>query len=41
MNAQVWRHPARDAPLLGIGGATLEHFEGINRNHWWLVATVR
>jgi SAM-dependent methyltransferase len=39
-NAQVWRNPARDTPVFGVEGASLEHFEGINRNHWWLVATV-
>jgi SAM-dependent methyltransferase len=37
----VWRNPARDAPLWGVKQATSEHFEGINRNHWWLVATVK
>jgi SAM-dependent methyltransferase len=37
----VWRNPARDAPLWGAKHATSEHFGGINRNHWWLVATVR
>jgi SAM-dependent methyltransferase len=37
----VWRNPARDAPLWGVKHATSQHFEGINRNHWWLVATVR
>jgi SAM-dependent methyltransferase len=36
----VWRNPARDAPLWGVKRATSQHFEGINRNHWWLVATV-
>ena len=30
-----------DAPLWGVKHATSEHFEGINRNHWWLVATSR
>ena len=37
----VWRNPKRDAPLWGVKHATSEHFEGINRNHWWLVATIR
>jgi SAM-dependent methyltransferase len=37
----VWRNPARDAPLWGVKHATSEQFEGIHRNHWWLVATVR
>jgi SAM-dependent methyltransferase len=36
----VWRNPARNAPLWGVKHATQEHFEGINRNHWWLVASV-
>ena len=36
----VWRNPARNAQLWGVKQATSEHFEGINRNHWWLVATV-
>lgn len=33
----VWRHPA--SPVTGPGART-ETFEGINRHHWWLVATV-
>ena len=36
----VWRNPARDAQLWGVKHATVEHFEFINRNHWWLVAHV-
>ena len=36
----VWRNPARDAQLWGVKHATAEHFDGINRNHWWLVARV-
>jgi SAM-dependent methyltransferase len=36
----VWRNPARDAPLWGVKHATVEHFDFINRNHWWLVARV-
>lgn len=37
----VWRNPARNSQLWGVHNAASEHFEGINRNHWWLVATVR
>jgi SAM-dependent methyltransferase len=37
----VWRNPARSAPLWGVKHATSEHWEGINRNHWWLVATLK
>jgi SAM-dependent methyltransferase len=37
----IWRNPARDAALWGAGDATADYFDGINRNHWWLVATVR
>jgi SAM-dependent methyltransferase len=37
----IWRNPARDAPVWGVASATTGYFEGINRNHWWLVATVR
>ena len=37
----VWRNPDRDAPLWGVSHATTGQFEGINRNHWWLVATVK
>ena len=37
----IWRNPARNAPLWGVGDATPQHFEGVNRNHWWLVATVK
>ena len=37
----VWRNPARNAPLWGVKHATSEHWEGINRNHWWLVATIK
>jgi SAM-dependent methyltransferase len=37
----VWRNPAREAPLWGVKHATSKHFEGVNRNHWWLVATVK
>ncbi len=36
----VWRNPARDAQLWGVKHAPAEHFEFINRNHWWLVARV-
>ena len=35
----IWRNPARDAPIWGVKEATPEFFDGINRNHWWLVAT--
>jgi SAM-dependent methyltransferase len=38
---EVWRNPARAAPLWGVKHATSQHFDGINRNHWWLVASVR
>jgi SAM-dependent methyltransferase len=37
----IWRNPARSAPLWGAPDATTGYFEGINRHHWWLVATVR
>jgi hypothetical protein len=37
----VWRNPARNAPLWGVKHAASEHWEGINRNHWWLVATIK
>ena len=36
----IWRNPARDAPIWGVKDATPEYFDGINRNHWWLVARV-
>jgi SAM-dependent methyltransferase len=36
----VWRNPARNAPLWGVSHAAAEHFDFINRNHWWLVARV-
>lgn len=36
-DAQVWRNPASD---IAGRGARVEVFEGINRHHWWLVATV-
>src|SRR6188472_4232995 len=36
----VWRNPARAAPLWGVKHAASQHFDGINRNHWWLVASV-
>lgn len=39
-DATIWRHPRRAVELAGTGDARQEHFEGINRNHWWLVATV-
>jgi SAM-dependent methyltransferase len=37
----IWRNPVRDAPIWGVADARPEFFDGINRNHWWLVATVR
>jgi len=37
----VWRNPSRSAPLWGVKHASSEHFEGINKNHWWLVADVK
>jgi SAM-dependent methyltransferase len=37
----IWRNPARNAPIWGVKDATPEFFDGINRNHWWLVARVR
>jgi SAM-dependent methyltransferase len=37
----IWRNPARNAPIWGVKEAAPEFFDGINRNHWWLVATVR
>lgn len=33
----IWRHPAAAAP---VRRADVETFDGINRHHWWLVATV-
>jgi hypothetical protein len=37
----IIRNPARKAPLWGVGNASPRYLAGINRNHWWLVATVR
>ncbi len=37
----VWRNPARNAQVWGVERARVDRFEGINRNHWWLVATVK
>lgn len=34
----IWRHPEGTA---ADPRARLETFDGLNRNHWWLVATVR
>jgi len=34
----IWRNPQRAAAVPGADRAA--HFEGINPNHWWLVATV-
>ena len=36
----IWRNPKRTGELWGVGDATARTFEGINPNHWWLVATV-
>jgi SAM-dependent methyltransferase len=36
----IWRNPSRTLPLWGVADAVTDHFEGINRNHWWLVASV-
>lgn len=36
----IWRHPRRTGDVWGVGEAAVETFEGINPNHWWLVATV-
>ncbi len=40
-NVAIWRNPKRDTALWGVETATPAYFEGINHNHWWLVATVR
>jgi SAM-dependent methyltransferase len=37
----IWRNPARSVPVWGVSNVGTDYFEGINRNHWWLVATVR
>jgi SAM-dependent methyltransferase len=37
----IWRNPARSVPVWGVANVATDYFEGINRNHWWLVATVR
>lgn len=37
---EIWRNPRRTADIWGVGDATARTFEGINPNHWWLVATV-
>lgn len=36
----VWRNPGRDAQLWGVQHATARSGDFVNRNHWWLVATV-
>lgn len=36
-DVEVWKNPARK---LGVDGADVRTFEGINPHHWWLVATV-
>lgn len=40
-DVQIWRNPARSAPVWGAQGAELRYFGAINRAHWWLVATRR
>ncbi len=37
-DVEIWRNPK--SKHTGVGAAT-QTFEGINPNHWWLVATVR
>jgi SAM-dependent methyltransferase len=37
----IVRSPSRRSPLWGVGDATAQYLAGINRNHWWLVATVK
>ncbi len=39
-NVEIWRNPRRTADVWGVGDAKARTFEGINPNHWWLVATV-
>jgi SAM-dependent methyltransferase len=39
-DVEIWRHPRRTADVWGVGNAKPRTFEGINPNHWWLVATV-
>jgi hypothetical protein len=34
---ELWRHPSNDLDAAGARTAT---FDGFNRHHWWLVATV-
>ena len=37
----IWRNPARDAAVWGVrSDAPAARLRRINRNHWWLVATV-
>ena len=36
----IWRNPARNGQLWGVNDAGTAYFDGINRNHWWLVARV-
>jgi len=36
---QIFRSPHRHN--FGVAGTTDQSFEGVNRSHWWLVATVR
>ena len=37
----IWRNPARDAAVWGVRNVAPAHDVSINRNHWWLVATVK
>ncbi len=37
----IWRNPGRNAQLWGVNDAATAYFDGINRNHWWLVAARR
>lgn len=39
-DVEIWRNPRRTGEVWGVGAATIETFEGINPNHWWLVATI-
>lgn len=37
-HVEVWRNPKSN---VGGRGAVIETFEGINRNHYWVIATIR
>jgi len=39
-DVEIWRHPSKIAPIHGVGEAAARSFEGVNPNHWWLVARV-